>query len=140
MISHSILINASREVVFGLYQDVASWPKWDEETTAVRLQQGLRPGAVGWLKPRQGPRARIRVRDVMPLESFTVEGQLPWCRMIFGHDLKSVSGQTNVTHWVAFEGPLAFLFRKLIGAGIDSSLPRTLQGLKRASEANGGGR
>lgn len=139
MISHSIMISAPREVVFRLYRDVAAWPTWDKETIDVELKQGLQPGAAGWLKPRHGPKAEIRVKDVIPLESFTVEGQLPFCRMIFGHDLQSVSGQTSVTHWVRFEGPLAFLFQRLIGAGIDASLPSTLLGLKHASEQAAGG-
>lgn len=133
-IVHRIEIEAPAEVVFALYTEVEGWPSWDSETTAVDLP-GLKHGAEGWLKPRNGPRARIRVVDVVPNRSFTVEGNLPLCRMQFGHELQAHATRTTATHWVTFRGPLAFVFRRLIGTGIDRSLPSTLEGLKRASEA-----
>lgn len=136
-IVHRIDIDAPRKVVFALYEDVASWPRWDSETAEVRLPEGLQPGATGWLKPRQGPKASIRVAEVLPGKSFTIEGRLPLCRMQFGHELQGDADRTTATHWVRFTGPLAFLFRRVIGAGIDKTLPDTLTGLKRASEEMG---
>lgn len=132
-IVHSIEIDAPRKQVFALYEDVGSWPAWDSETLAVHLP-GLRPGASGWLKPRQGPKAKICISEVVQDRSFTVEGLLPLCRMQFGHELDGEGDRTSVTHWVRFTGPLAPLFRRLIGKGIDRTLPHTLAGLKRASE------
>ncbi|MFV0490306.1 MAG: SRPBCC family protein [Pseudorhodobacter sp.] len=132
-ITHSVEINAPRKQVFGLYADIASWPEWDSETLAVDLP-GLQVGAAGWLKPRQGPRATIRVAEVMEDSSFTVEGRLPLCRMHFGHELEDDGNRTIATHWVRFTGLLAPLFRRLIGTGIDRTLPQTLAGLKRVSE------
>lgn len=132
-ILHQIEIDAPAEIIFALYADVEGWPSWDSETTAVKLP-GLKHGATGWLKPRNGPKARIRVVDVVPNRSFTVEGALPFCRMQFGHELQGTKGRTTATHWVTFFGPLAFVFRRLIGTGIHRTLPNTLGGLKRASE------
>ncbi len=134
-IAHSIKIDVPKDRVFALYADVGSWPRWDRETVDVQLP-ALRTGAVGWLKPREGPKAKIRVADVVPDRSFTVEAMLPLCRMQFGHELDEEAGHTTATHWVRFDGPLAFLFRHLVGRGIDRTLPATLAGLKRASEQN----
>jgi hypothetical protein len=136
-IEHSVLINAPRNAVFELYADVMSWPAWDRETLHVHLPLGLRTGASGWLKPRAGPKAFIRVSEVVANRSFTVEGRLPLCRMIFGHQLEDTANGTRATHSVRFDGPLAFVFRRLIGSGIDASLPTTLTGLKAASEELG---
>jgi len=133
-IVHQIEIGAPVEVVFSLYEEVEAWPSWDSETTAVNLP-GLTRDAQGWLKPRNGPKASIRVIDVIPNRSFIIEGKLPFCRMQFGHELKANATWTTATHWVRFVGPLAFVFRRLIGNGIDKTLPHTLEGLKRASEA-----
>lgn len=138
-IIHKIDIDASKEAVFALYEDVKSWSLWDSETEAVHLAEGLRPGAEGWLKPRKGPKARIVVSEVVQGRSFTVLGLLPFCQMHFGHELESKGTRTTVTHWVRFTGPLAFLFRLMIGSGIDATLPNTLIGLKRASENTGAG-
>jgi hypothetical protein len=137
---HSIVIAAPTEVVFGLYANIALWPVWDPETVDVHLPQGLNVGAEGWLKPRVGPKAKICIKAVCPGRSFTVEGRLPLCRMVFGHELASVDGKTTATHSVRFDGPLAFLFRRLVGAGINATLPASLAGLKRESEKRAQGR
>lgn len=130
---HKIHVAASAASVFSRYRDVGTWPSWDPETLAVDLP-GLTVGATGWLKPRQGPRARIAIAEVTEDRSFTVEGRLPLCRMVFGHELYETGTGTLVTHSVGFSGPLAFLFRRLVGRGIDRTLPRTLAGLKAATE------
>ncbi|GGE29289.1 Polyketide cyclase / dehydrase and lipid transport [Gemmobacter megaterium] len=134
-ITHSIAVSAPRATVFALYEDVASWPAWDQETKDVFLPEGLRQGSAGWLKPRKGPKARVRVAEVVPGRSFTMEGQLPLCRMHFGHELEDDGAQTTATHSVRFSGPLSFLFRRLVGREINATLPATLLGLKRAGEA-----
>lgn len=136
-ITRQIEIDAPREAVFALYADVASWPLWDKEVEAVHLPDGLRTGSTGWLKAPKGPRANIRVSEVVPGTSFTMEGLLPFCKMRFGHELQDLSGRTTAKHWVVFTGALAFLFRRVIGKGIAATLPDTLLGLKRASEAKG---
>jgi hypothetical protein len=87
------------------------------------------------LKPRSGPKARIWVTEVTQDRSFTAESALPLCRMHFDHMLDETGGVTTATHALRFTGPLAFLFRRLIGTGIHRTLPTTLKGLKAAAEA-----
>ncbi len=137
-ITHSIHIAAPCATVFALYEDVSTWPAWDHETREVFLPEGLRPGATGWLQPRSGPKARVRVASVTPGQAFTMEGRLPLCRMSFDHTLAPAQdGGTRATHAIRFSGPLSFVFRRLIGRGLAASLPDTLEGLKQASEARG---
>ena len=129
-----ITIDAMPEQIFAYYTDPNTWPLWDPELRAVSLPNGLRAGATGWLQPRQGPRARITVSAVDAPRGFTVTSKLPLCQMSFGHDLHPDGPHTQVTHNVAFSGPLAPLFRRLIGRGIAHGLPATLAGLKRVCE------
>lgn len=133
-ISHSIRIAAPRNQIFARYADVASWPTWDSELIDVHLP-AFAHGASGWLKPRQGPKSKIKLVEIKQDRCFTVESALPLCRMQFGHDLADEDGQTRVTHWVCFTGTLAPLFRRLIGKAVARSLPDTLAGLKLACEA-----
>lgn len=133
-ISQTVRIAARPEDVFCFYTNADTWPKWDPEVVEVALPHGLRIGATGWLKPRKGPRASIRITDVQPARSFTVESKLPLCRMVVGHELTAERDVTVVTHWVAFTGPLGFLFRRLIGSQIRATLPGTMEGLKHACE------
>lgn len=131
--AHRTRTAAPPGAVFSLYKDVASWPAWDADTLAVSLP-GLTVGATGWLKPRKGPKVRLEVVEVTQDRSFTVQAALPFCRMRFGHDLRAAAGETTIEHSVRFDGPLAFVFRRLIGRDIDRSLPETLAALKAASE------
>jgi len=98
-IHHSIAINALPEAVFSLYNDSMLWPEWDKETLEVGLTE-LRIGATGWLKPRTGPKVKIRVIEMKENASFTVEGCLPLCRIEFGHQLEVSGEMTTATHWV----------------------------------------
>ena len=133
-ISHSIRVATPKDQVFKLYADVASWPAWDSELVDAYLPAFVQ-GASGWLKPRQGPKAKIKLVAIEQDASFIVESALPLCRVRFGHALTEEDGQTRVTHWVSFSGALAPLFRRLIGRGIAHGLPDTLAGLKHACEA-----
>lgn len=132
--SASITIAATPAQIFAHYSAPANWPLWDPELRAVSLPDGLRAGAKGWLHPRQGPRAQIAISAVDAPRSFTVISRLPLCQMSFGHDLQAQGDQTRVTHSVSFTGPLAPLFRRLIGRGIARGLPATMAGLKRICE------
>lgn len=137
MIVHEILIQAAPEVVFSLYDTPSDWPTWDEEVLAVSLPSGLTLNARGWLQPKSGPKAVIKVTAIHRPQQFIVESQLPGCRMGFDHRLEATTLGTRVTHGVYFTGPTSFLFKKLIGPSLNRGLPRTLEGLKRAAEAIG---
>lgn len=133
-IIHKIDISAARQIVFSLYKDVNTWPLWDDEIVQVSLPKGLQVGSVGWIKPRNGLKLHIKVIEMTPDKSFTIEGRLPLCRVHFGHVLDTEHDRTRATHWVDFSGPLAFLFRRVMGNEINATLPHTMAGLKRASE------
>jgi hypothetical protein len=130
-----ILIAALPAAIFARYARAEGWPDWDPELRAASLPGGLVVGAEGWLQPTRGPRARFRVTEVRDNAGFTVEARLPLCRMQFGHDLVVEGAGTRVGHWVGFDGPFAWLFRRLIGRGLAAGLPATMAGLKAAVEA-----
>lgn len=136
MFSHSIDIQSSAERVYRLYADLTTWPQWDPAVLEVSLPAGLQAGSAGWLRAQGGPRTRIRVHEVSDAQSFTVASQLPGCKMLFGHTLKAVAGGVRATHTLSFAGPLAFVFRRLLGAKIAGTLPAALQGLKSMSETH----
>ncbi|OYQ37479.1 hypothetical protein CHU93_00510 [Sandarakinorhabdus cyanobacteriorum] len=135
MIEHSVDIQAAPYRVFSLYSDIGAWRRWDSEVSDVALPDGLKPGSKGWLKPRAGPKAKIKVTSVEHGVSFLVESRLLLCRMLFDHRLMAIASGTRATHTVRFEGFLAPLFRVLIGRAVDATLPDTLAGLKRHAEA-----
>lgn len=137
-IQASIEIRAMPEQVFQLYQTAEAWPEWDPEVRSASLPGGLKVGATGWLQPKSGPKSKIEIVEVTPGRSFTVQSRLPLCRMVFGHKLEPRDDTTVATHWVEFSGPLSPVFERLVGRAIGATLPHTMQGLKRFSEAGAG--
>ena len=136
-IEQSIIIHQPAAAVFRLYENCSGWPAWDTELEACSLPAGLQVGSRGWLKPRGAPQADILISEVTRNSSFTAVGKLPLCRMCFVHELEELGSTTRVTHRVVFEGPLSFLFRRLIGRSIQKGLPATLAGLKKVLEGDG---
>jgi Polyketide cyclase / dehydrase and lipid transport len=136
MFSHSIDIRASAERIYRCYADHSSWPRWDPAVREVHLPSGLSTGSSGWLLASGGPRTNIRIQEATAARSFTVESQLPGCRMLFAHSLQAGPLGVRATHSLSFAGPLAFLFRRLLGTKIAATLPGALQGLKRMSESD----
>jgi hypothetical protein len=132
---HSVNIAAKPADIFTLYANVDGWPQWDPEVIESSINGTFTTGAVGMIKPKGGPKSKIELIEVKPNVAFTIRCKLPLCVMTFGHELVSEGPTTTATHRVTFTGLLAPLFGRLIGAGIQRTLPTTLQGLKRAAEA-----
>ena len=140
-LSGSVEVRAAPERVFALWSDAAGWTAWDPDLESASLDGPFAPGSRGALKPRGGPRTRIELTEVVPGRAFTAASRLPLCRMVFDHAIEPLDGRgggCRVTHSVRFEGPLAGLFRRLIGPTIRRGLPGTMAGLKRAAEAGDG--
>lgn len=133
-ITESIRIKSPAESIFNLYQDITSWPVWDPEVSFVNVPNGLTLGAKGLLKPRKGPKASIEITEFTKGKSFTVSSKLPFCHMLFKHELMEDNEETVVEHSVTFSGPFQFLFKYLIGRSIQNSLPSTLYSLKNFIE------
>lgn len=130
----TIMINAMPNVIFQKYSDVSNWSLWDREVKESSIDGNFESGNYGQLVPIKGPKATIYFSSVIPDRAFTVLSKLPFCTMIFGHELHAQAKATEVIHTVLFEGPLSFIFGRLIGNQIKANLPGTLKGLKRVIE------
>jgi len=130
-----IIINASTEEIFKLYEDVATWSLWDPDVKSSSISGKFETGAVGKLKPISGPESKILFSSVITNKAFTVSSNLPLCKMTFEHELSSAKNETEVRHKLSFSGFLAPIFGRLIGKGIQKGLPNTLKGLKAAVES-----
>ncbi len=132
---NSVHIAAAPADIFNLYADVHGWSKWDPEVVESSISGAFTAGAVGMIKPKGGPKSKIEFIEVKPNVAFTARCKLPLCVMTFEHELAPKGSTTTATHRVTFAGLLAPLFGRLIGTGIQRTLPATLEGLKRAAEA-----
>ena len=131
----SIDVAADPATAFAVHADVEGWTRWDPTLEAAELDGPFAAGTRGWLKPAGAPRTRIEIVEVDAPASFAVVARLPLCRMRFEHELVPIEIGTRVRHRVSFSGPLAAVFARLVGPGIERDLPATLAGLKAAAES-----
>ena len=135
-IEHRTITNASPDSVFRLYEDVANWHTWDPDTKQATLDGPLRTGAQGKLTPTKGRTVPMRVTDVVPGRSFTVESKIPLFRMVFEHELTPGPSGTEILHRVTFSGLLSILLGPMLSRQLNAGLPVTLERLKQRAESN----
>lgn len=131
-----VVIRASPETIFSIYQNVEGWCQWDPEVESASIAGDFVSGTAGKLKPTSGPPVRMRLTEVDRNRSFTDETTLPLCSMKFEHHLVQEGQATRVVHRVSFSGPLAFFFGRVIGRQVRRGLPEALRRLKALAETH----
>ncbi len=131
----SIQVASPPEKVFSVYSEVSKWPEWDEDVVSASLEGEFQRGATGKLKPKGAPTSKIKLIEVTPNKSFTVECKLPLCKMHFIHELTDSGNGTTVKNVLEFSGFAAPLFGRMMGKGIAKTMPSSLQGLKSYIES-----
>lgn len=111
------------------YTDASAWPRWNAELKSAKLDGPLREGARARIAFKTGLRLRFRVVEFEDGRFFTDEARLPGTRMGHRHLVESApSGGSRLTNTIYIEGPLAFLWRRILGP----AAARTLPGAQRA--------
>lgn len=137
-IEHRILIAASPEQIFRIYEDVANWHTWDPDTKSASLEGRLGVGARGSLTPTKGKTVPMLITAMKPGRSFTVESKIPLFRMLFEHELIPRGAHTEVIHRVTMAGLLSTVFGPVLTKQLNAGLPVTLANLQRLAEAQAG--
>lgn len=86
-VESSILVQASAERIFRIYQDVAAWHTWDPDTRRASIDGPFAVGSRGILTPTKGKTVPMLLTRVEPDACFTVESRIPLFRMVFEHEL-----------------------------------------------------
>jgi hypothetical protein len=137
-IEHRVLIAASPERIFKIYEDVANWHTWDPDTKSASLDGSLGVGARGSLTPTKGRTVPMLITAAKTGRSFTVESKLPMFRMLFEHELIPRGTHTEVIHRVTMAGLLSTVFGPILTKQLDAGLPVTLANLRRLAEVEAG--
>ena len=125
---------ARPEHVWTLWADVAEWKQWDAEVESSQLEGAFVVGGRGSLKPKGGPMSPFVLTHVEPLAAFTDRSSLPLFTLDFVHVMRVEGEETVIEHRIEMNGPLTFLFRRLIGANLERGLPGAVERLARLAE------
>jgi len=111
------------------YADAAAWPQWNAEIKRASLDGPLALGATARIVFGTGLRLRFGVVEFEDGRLFTDESRLPGARMGHRHLVEPTeTGGSRLTNTIYIEGPLAPLWRRIMGP----AAARTLPGAQRA--------
>jgi Polyketide cyclase / dehydrase and lipid transport len=137
VVEHRIIVNASANAIYRIYEDVKNWHTWDPDTKSASLGGPFVVGSTGKLTPAKGNTVPMVLTKAEPGHGFTVESRLPFFRMLFEHELFALHGATEVVHRVTFSGALSVVLGPMLSKRLNSGLPVTLGKLKAVAESNG---
>lgn len=119
------------------YADAAAWPRWNDELKSAKLDASLRLGATAKIVFKTGLRLRFEVVEFEQGRLFTDEARLPGARMGHRHLVEpSAGGGCHLTNTIYIEGPLALLWRRVLGPRAARSLPDAQRQIVELVEAN----
>jgi hypothetical protein len=105
------------------YADAAAWPKWNAEIKRAQLDGPLALGATAKIVFGTGLRLRFHVVEFEDGRLFTDESRLPGARMGHRHLIEPAEIGSRLTNTIYIEGPLAPIWRRIMGPAAARSLP-----------------
>ncbi len=141
MASHgrTLETSASPERVWRLWSDVGTWPAWNPDVLAVRIEGPFATGATGTMTTKAGGTHAITLTDVRPGRSFRLEtSPAPLSTFVFLCEVRPDGVGSTIGQSVSMRGPLGGLFSALMGRGMAQGFEPILSGLKSAAESEDG--
>lgn len=109
--------------IWDVYSDVENWPSWQDDVDYAHLGGPFETGGVIRFKPKGGPKVRIELNEVEAPSRFVDITRFPLARMVDVHEFVESDGGVAIRNTMSVDGPLAWVWRKLMAEGVASSLP-----------------
>ena len=111
----------------GAYAEAEAWRRWNREIKSARLDGPLALGATARIVFRTGLRLRFHVVEYEEGRLFTDEARLPGARMGHRHLVEEDGSGSRLVNTIYIEGPLAGLWRRILGPAAARTLPDAQQ-------------
>ena len=106
---------ATPDVVWRLWTDVARWPEWDVSKEIARLDGPFQPGVSGWAKQRGNLGGPFTITEVDEGRRWVTECPMPMGKVIFVHVIEpAATGHVRVVKRVEDQGAFGSLLRLLV--------------------------
>jgi hypothetical protein len=119
-----------------VWANVDAWHTWQTDLAYAKLEGEFAAGSTFLLKPKGGPRVRIRLMTVEPKQRFCDLTRFPLAKMYGDHQFSVRGDDVEIRTSVSVEGALGFLWRKLVGEGVARSLEAQTQALVAQARAS----
>ncbi|WP_316355577.1 SRPBCC family protein [Candidatus Neptunichlamydia sp. REUL1] len=141
-VSHSTTTNVSKEGVWSSWEDVSSWPTWDQSLKAAEAKEGFIVGKKAVLMSLSGPPVEATFVSIDKEKGeFTNQANLGVLVVKTFHSVSEEEGMTRITHKATIEvkdpqkgGPLA----SKIWTALSEELPASVDKLARVARGSVG--
>lgn len=116
----------TKEQIWKLATDIDRWKEWDDTVEYSTLLGPLKEGEFFILKPKGGPKVKIRLIEVIPFQKFTDLTTFPLAKMYGEHLYEETENGLKITVTMTVTGLLAWLWIKLVAADIVKHLPKDI--------------
>src|SRR6187399_554845 len=108
----------SAERVWNVWTDVNQWHTWQDDVGYARLDGEFESGKKFAFRPKGGPNVQLELTDVRKNSLFVDVTRFPFALMIDSHELIERGDELEIKSTITMQGPLAFLWWKLVGEGV----------------------
>jgi Polyketide cyclase / dehydrase and lipid transport len=124
-------VAATREQVWSVWSDMASYPEWDPREETLRFAGPLEPGSTGYSRQKGGRSGSdFTVVFVDPGRRWTNETPLPAGKLVIDHTIDDTDdGSLLLSKTYTAYGPVALLFRLYYAKEMRRNNPRSFEGL-----------
>ncbi len=132
----SIDTPATRERVWALYTDVASWPSWNPGVGRAELDGPVAEGVTGTVRGVGGPSSKLKVLAVEPERRLVTQASERFMQPRFEHELTDGDdGRLRITHRVRMTGIATPLMKRTVGRRLQRTIPAALAALAERATA-----
>ena len=132
----SLETSAPPDRVWRVWSDVNSWPEWNPDMKASRLDGPLKLGATGNIDTRSGGKHDVVVTQFEQGRSFELESTaLPGTKMAIRATITPSGSGTRITQGFEPRGVLAPIVGPMMGGQILKTFNAVLGGLKTKVES-----
>jgi len=122
---------ATPDAYFARWIRHETWSAWSPDTEWARVAGPVAVGIRGVLKPRRGPKAKFVICVCAPDKEYTDTTPLPGARLVSQHTVEPAEQGSDLRVRITMQGPLAFLWAKVMGGGLQDSAQADLDRLVR---------
>lgn len=128
--SYSKLVSGlSVEKIWAVWTNVNEWHEWQPDIEEAKIEGEFKVGNTFMLKPKGGPKVKIEIIEAEPFKHFTDLTKFPGARMYGSHEFIAHGNELVIKTTMSIEGPLSFLWRKLVAEDVANGMPDQTESL-----------
>lgn len=108
--------------IWKVWTDVDHWHLWQDDIDYAKLEGEFKVGSKILFKPKGMSKVTLEIVEMKPHEIFTDLTRFPLAKMYGCHEFMQDKDAIEIKTTMTVEGPLTFLWVKLVAQGVADSL------------------